>query len=139
MATRAQIRAEAAERRCAALTAENAQLTQQAQLWATHAPRSTGFAYRLSDPNTLLLVQPDGYGHWALFLNSPQQGGAWNGTEFGPLDVDYTELYRWELFEALAIVDRMVADDTAERRQWRADREAAEQQAASVDVLTAVA
>jgi hypothetical protein len=121
-ATRAAMKAAAAEARAAQAEAERDQALALVAQMEMHGEQAVSYVHRLSNPLVTLLVQKDGFGHWAIFLNAPGQFGAWTGTEWGPTDVDYTLMYRWTLPEARAEIDRLLARDAAEVAEWEAHR-----------------
>jgi hypothetical protein len=132
MTTNAQARAKALQLKADQAAAALTEATARAEQYAAHAERAHGYTHRLSNPRALLMVQPDGYGHWAVFLNAPDRAGSWTGEDWGPLNADYTDLYRWTLPEAMAAVDALVAQDAAGHARWLTGRSVVEQQATPI-------
>lgn len=126
--TTAQLRTENAEltEKLADAEVDLAVMANRARVLEDWLGFAEGFTFRLTNPHEMIRVQTNGYGRWAIFLNGRQRAGAWTGAEWGPLDAEFTEMYRWTLLEALSAAAQLAADDFAEYKKWADQRLAAE-------------
>lgn len=127
--TTAQLRTEVADltEKLTTTEANLTVMTERALVLENWVGFADSFTFRLTNPHEMIRLQTNGYGRWAIFLNGRQRAGAWTGAEWGPLDADFTELYRWQLLEALSAAAQLTADDFAERENWLASRNATTQ------------